>query len=277
MDQKLRKLQLCILQVLYKYVEICEKNHLRYFPEDGTLLGLVRHGAFIPWDDDVDMVMPRYDFERLPAILDKELPNGMYYSYFKKADKNDKNILYGIRIFSSAAKVKTCFYNEEMIEDVNIDIFPLDGMPEGKLKNKIHQLRLLTIKAILKLSQIKNVRTFVKRPLFDTIVIRVGQVIRLDRMLNTKKWYDRLDRTLKKYDYESSNLVCQFWSDYRFKEMVPKSYYEPSILKKFEEINLPCPAKAELILEQIYGDWRKPPKEGKKQKHPIELTENYFK
>lgn len=269
---KLRELQLSILQVLYVFKDICDKYGLRYFPADGTLLGVVRHQGFIPWDDDVDISMPRNDFEKLPEVLNKELPDDMYYKYFKHMDDNAKNIQYGIRIYSSKVQTKTCFYGEEIIEDVNIDVFPLDGMPKSRLINKIHQLELLTIKAITKLSQIDNVRTFMKRSLFDATVIKFGKIIRLDKILNTKRWYYRLDNALKRYSYDNSDLVCIFWSDYRFNEMVPKSWYEPSMTKKFEETYLPCPVKAEQILERLYGDWKNPPPEGPKQKHPIELV-----
>ena len=73
-------------QILCKYIEICEKYHLRYFVAFGTLLGTVRHKGFIPWDDDIDVGMPRPDFRRFEKIAEKELPEYLHYCSFKKTE-----------------------------------------------------------------------------------------------------------------------------------------------------------------------------------------------
>lgn len=268
---KLRELQLNLLELLKEFQTICRENDLSYFPIDGTLLGLIRHKGFIPWDDDVDIGMPRNDFEALVAILMDRLPDKMHYRYYKVMDDKAKDIQYGIRLYSNKAQVKSNFYGHEEIEDINIDIFPIDGMPDGKLRYEIHKAKLLIIKAITKLSQITYVRTFMKRPLLERILIQSGRIFRLDKVLNTKKWYARLDCQMKKYPYDMAKIVGVFWSDYRFHEMVPRICYEPAKMCEFEDIEMPCPAKPELILQQLYGEWQKPPKEGAKQKHPIEI------
>ncbi len=267
----LRDLQLELLEVIKQFQTICERNELSYFPIDGTLLGLVRHQGFIPWDDDVDIGMPRNDFEKLAVILENNLPKEMHYRYYKEMDFNAKDIQYGIRLYSKKAQVKANFYGHEEIEDVNIDIFPIDGMPDGRLRYKIYQFELLVLKAITKLSQITSIRTFVKRPPVERLLIQMGKILRLDKVLNTKKWYARLDRALQKYPYETAKVVGVFWSDYRFNEMVPKTCYEPAHMQKFEDVEMPCPANPQQILQQLYGDWQHPPKEGPKQKHPITI------
>ncbi len=267
----LRELHAELLDVLKQYQMICKKNALRYFPIDGTLLGLVRHAGFIPWDDDIDIGMPRKDFEKLAGILEGGLPQGMYSRYYKTMDSKAKDIQYGIRLYSRKAQLKTNFYDREEIEDINIDIFPIDGVPEGKIRYKLYKAQLLAIKAITKLSQVSNIRTFMKRPPLEDALIRIGKALHLDRILNTKKWYGRLDRTLQKYPYETAKVVGVFWSDYRFNEMVPKACYEPAQMLAFEDTEMPCPANPQKILQQLYGDWQHPPKEGAKQKHPITL------
>ena len=69
----LRKLQLVELDILKEFLRICKKHHLRYYALGGTLLGAVRHEGFIPWDDDIDVGMPRPDFRRFEKIVEKEL------------------------------------------------------------------------------------------------------------------------------------------------------------------------------------------------------------
>lgn len=267
----LRELQLGLLDVLKAFQNICKENELAFFPIDGTLLGMVRHGGFIPWDDDVDIGMPRSDFEKLAKLLAESLPDGMHYRYYKVMDDNAKDIQYGIRLYSNKVQTKTNFYGQEEIEDINIDIFPIDGMPNGKFSYKLHKAKLLATKAITKLSQVSNIRTFMKRPPLESFLIQAGKIVRLDKLLNTKKWYGRMDRLLQKYPYDTAEVVGVFWSDYRFNEMVPKECYEPAEMQTFEDIEMPCPADPKRILHQLYGDWQHPPKEGAKQKHPIEL------
>jgi len=80
----LRKLQLVELDILKEFLRICEKYHLRYYALGGTLLGAVRHEGFIPWDDDIDVGMPRPDFRRFEKIVEKELPEYLHYCSFKK-------------------------------------------------------------------------------------------------------------------------------------------------------------------------------------------------
>ena len=75
-NSELRKLQLTILDLIKMFAEICEKHHLRYFMVGGTMLGAARHQGFIPWDDDVDMGMPRPDYEKFIKIVNDELPEG---------------------------------------------------------------------------------------------------------------------------------------------------------------------------------------------------------
>ena len=267
----LRKLQMELLDVLKEFQAICQTNNLSYFPIDGTLLGLVRHEGFIPWDDDIDIGMPRKDFERMTKVLSCKLPKEMYYRYYKIMDSHAKDMQYGVRLYSKKAQIKTNFYNKEEIEDINIDIFPIDGMPDGKVRYWLYQKELLIVKAITKLSQINYIRTFVKRSPLEKFLIKFGKTIRLDKVLDTKKWYSRLDRLLQKYPYESAKIVGVFWSDYRFNEMVPKICYEPAQMRKFEDTEMPCPANPEQILQQLYGDWQHPPKDGAKQKHPVSI------
>ena len=86
-ENELRRLQLVELDILKEFLRICDKYHLRYYALGGTLLGAVRHKGFIPWDDDVDIGMPRPDFCRFEQVIEKELPDYFHYlSYKNTAD-----------------------------------------------------------------------------------------------------------------------------------------------------------------------------------------------
>ena len=131
-------------QILCKYIEICEKYHLRYFVAFGTLLGTVRHKGFIPWDDDIDVGMPRPDFRRFEKIVEKELPEYLHYCSFKKTEGYNH---YVPRITDSRVKVIDESAAVDAEKEAWIDIFPLDGMPGNKYIRKIHCFGLLIARA----------------------------------------------------------------------------------------------------------------------------------
>ncbi len=107
---ELRELQLTILELFKRIIKLCNENHLTYWLEGGTLLGAVRHKGFIPWDDDLDICMPREDYEKMLTILKKEFKNDPEYYVRERAVKLN---YYQIRIRN---------HNR----NVGLDIFPVD-------------------------------------------------------------------------------------------------------------------------------------------------------
>lgn len=127
MDSKLRQLQLCELEILDEFVRICEKHGLQYYLVGGTLLGAVRHQGFIPWDDDIDMAMPREDYDKFAVIAHEDLAPQYFYQcpetdpyYFLTYAKIRKN---GTEVYEER------FKDAKFHKGVFIDIFPLDFCP----------------------------------------------------------------------------------------------------------------------------------------------------
>lgn len=121
---ELKEIQLGILREIDK---LCKAYHLKYFMSDGTLLGAVRHKGYIPWDDDLDIWMPRKDYEKLEQIMNQE---GSCYKVVNH--KNTKGYIYA---FGKAVDTRTIL--KENIEvncpmGIYVDIFPYDGLPGGK-------------------------------------------------------------------------------------------------------------------------------------------------
>lgn len=142
-EQEIKKVELDALLYIRK---ICQQYHLRYYLAWGTLLGAVRHKGFIPWDDDIDIMMPRSDYERL-----LELVPSLRHSYYKILS-NPKNEDY---YYTHAKMIDTrtlCVENDlQTIQNMGIwvDIFPLDGMPD---KFKIHYFKMRVLHRMRALS-----------------------------------------------------------------------------------------------------------------------------
>ena len=131
MNEKLRTLQLTQLEILKVFDKICKDHGLRYSLYAGTLLGAVRHGGFIPWDDDLDVCMPRADYDRFISLWEKVKPEG-YILQNKELEPAFT------QSFTKIRKDHTTFLQEKWEAGryhtgIFIDIFPIDRMPEGKL------------------------------------------------------------------------------------------------------------------------------------------------
>ena len=125
----IKEMQHIALDVLIYLDKVCSKYGLKYFIVDGTLLGAVRHKGFIPWDDDIDVGMPRPDFRRFEKIVEKELPEYLHYCSFKKTKGYNH---YVPRITDSRVKVIDESASVDAEKEAWIDVFPLDGMPGNK-------------------------------------------------------------------------------------------------------------------------------------------------
>ena len=113
--------------MLKNFVDICEKNDLAYCAIYGTLLGAIRHKGFVPWDDDVDLAMPREDYDKLLEMAPKLIKQPFYLL----TPENDTENFYGG--YSKLIRVAS-----EGVEEINssLDIFPLDTVPEGEQDRK---------------------------------------------------------------------------------------------------------------------------------------------
>ena len=271
----LRDLQIIELNILKKIIEICERHNLTYFALGGTLLGSIRHKGFIPWDDDIDIGMPRPDYEKFLRIAPLELKdpymitgiqydNAEYYYYYARVI--DKNITLVRR-----SSMKTVTINAW------VDVFPLDGVPEesktfDKWYKKARRLNRLfqfsQYEYYFKFNDLKGAN--LKR-YFTAGLKQIIKFIKVYKLVNKKSIWKKLDKHLKKYDYKNSTRlinICGYWG---VKEMFPKEYYGKGNLYEFEDIMIRGPVDYHAVLTQMYGDYMTPPKDADKEHHYIEV------
>lgn len=135
-------LQKCQLEILKEFIRVCTKHHLQYYLVGGTCLGAVRHQGFIPWDDDIDVAMPRKDYDLFITMQDQMKP-----PYFIQTYRSDPNYIYNYAKVrdSSTTFIENYFACHQINHGVWIDVFPLDGISErdeayAKFKRKIRNL-----------------------------------------------------------------------------------------------------------------------------------------
>ncbi len=255
--RELSRVQSIIWDIMKELLPIIESGGYKYYMLGGTLLGAVRHRGFIPWDDDIDIGMPRDDYERFIASVSSALPEHLKLRTYTD---DSPHHYYFSRIVDTRHELRRTGSTVERNEDIWVDIFPLDGMPNGRFLRYIHMLRLLYIRMRYHIASFDRVNLKRPgRPLSERIVIGIVRHTGLGTRSDPRKWLDKLDRLLKKYPLEHSDLIINFMGQYKFKEMFPVAWYGEGTMYDFEDTELCGPCDYDKVLTRQYGDYMTPP------------------
>lgn len=241
-----------MLEMIKDIDDVCKKNNIDYSLAYGSVLGAVRHKGFIPWDDDLDIMMKYDDYLKFIECCKKELDKN---KYFVQNDNTEPNFY--LR-FTKIRNIQTVLIensnkNENITFGVYIDVFPLVGCPNNKFKRKIQNVYRAFAMSVDR-SVINNKILYF---IFSIIKSIFGKKIIL------KHTYKKC----VKLDCENSNyLCCIFDGDGYYKNIVEKKDVFPTIRVDFEDVKLPIPNNYHKYLTSIYGDYMKIPTEEEKIK-----------
>ncbi len=251
------------LNILKYFVDICNRYNLNYSLAYGSLLGAVRHKGFIPWDDDIDVMMPRADFFKLLKIgqeLNFEYP---IISMYNKKD-----------YFSPLAKMydnQTILYQhygqkENYLTGVYIDIFILDGLPTEK--QDVYYKKAQDIRKKWGFACRKIFSRHQSRNIFTDIIGSIYSIIY--KIKGIKYYRDLYDANSSKYDfYDSDEVAVILFGEGLKKEKIKKKDFLNPILLTFEGYKVKSIRNPEKYLTNMYGDYLKlPPENERISKHP---------
>lgn len=270
-----------ITDLLREFHQICKENGLRYFACGGTAIGAVRHHGIIPWDDDIDVSMPRPDYDRLVEVC-KQRDMG---DYELSTPYNTDN--YGVPF------MKLCNRNTTLIEisqipcliGVYIDIFPLDGTSENRLEaenmmRKYQKLKNQLEAVSCRSSFLEHISLLTKLHEWGRFLIKTKAFF--CRNSTRKSILSKIDHLTRQYPFETSKHVAVFCGSYGMKEIMPKSFCGGvDIPMPFENITVMMPSGYDEYLTRIYGDYMQlPPKEKRISHHfhaVVDLTRRLTK
>lgn len=242
------------LEILKKVSEYCDDNNIRYSLAYGTLIGAIRHKGYIPWDDDIDIVMPRPDYERFIKSF-----NMFTSEYTVHSTEIDSNFLYPF--------AKVSYDKSILIEDVevkydmgiNIDIFPMDGVPsiENSYMKKQNFYK--------NLADFKNVKIRSDRSIFKNIILILGKVFL--SWLSLKKINDKMIENSKRYSFDNEEYCCNISTGYLQDKAIPKRYIEEYMDCVFENEKFKVSKFYDEWLRSYYGDYMKLPPNEKQITH----------
>ena len=255
MDE-LRKLQLVSVKMLKEFDEICSRNNIEYFAVFGTLLGAVRHRGFIPWDDDVDIMMPRPDHDRLMAYLDRHIGDYGHLRAFNR--KTCPEYPYMITRISDD-RYEIVMENEKPFGmGVIIDIYPYDGLGHTKKEAvrfgmKGDRLSSLCFQATRDHFAIETTRSAWRKAVKYPVYL-------FCKLCGKERFQDALDKLAGVKPYDSSRFVgCVIWLSWGVKDMYLRKWFDDYIYQPFDKYRFRIPADYDKILRHTYGDYMQLP------------------
>ena len=255
-NEILNKLHEAETELLKEAVRIFKENNIRYYVIGGTLLGAVRHKGFIPWDDDIDIAVPRKDYVRMIDLmhgLDDPILGMHYYR------DEPELYYYPVRLFHRKYAIRDP-RDKERDSNPWIDVLPIDGLPDGGIRKAFFRMRMLYYRFLLGLHYSGNLRD-IRRSLPERMIIRFAQVTGIGRRVDPTRVKDRIDRLLSSNGAENCAYAGTCMGAYFFREFVPVEYFGSGTTVTFEGLTVTGPEQTDNYLRHMYGDYMQLPPE----------------
>lgn len=260
------------LEMLKRVIEICDRLDLTYYMVCGSVIGAVKYKGFIPWDDDIDIALPRRDYEVFCEQAQVLLPE----YYFLQNYRTDKCFP---AIYSKLRDSRTTFIEMPTAKlpinhGIYIDIFPLDGYPESKGEIKVFEKK----KKMFKLQLMSACELNSKQKTVTKALLYLLRFLGYHR--RTHKIANRYTGYISQWHTQSSDIWCNHGNWQGELEYAPRQQYGDGVWADFEGLKVRIPEKYDEYLTQKYGSWRSElPKEKQVSHHKYKVldTEKSYK
>ena len=260
-SENLEHVQEVSLMILKDFIKFCDENQINYVVAYGTTLGAIRHKGFIPWDDDIDLMMLRKDYNKFLNVMDK-INSEKYEIFTMENTKNYYKLL--AKISLKGTRTYDFWHNNADFEmGLCIDIFILDDIPLNNFQKSIFLKRRAFHRKLADILEITNSDMYISRnkEIIGRILKRFFDIFHINQkfLINQNK---RL-RKEKKGAIECCDLAYNF--------IFPKDIFENPIKVKFENIEVNIPNDWDGYLKEVYGDYMELPPENERIIHVGEI------
>ncbi|MBR6530585.1 MAG: LicD family protein [Clostridia bacterium] len=243
------------LDILRHFVAFCEKHSLNYILYAGTLLGAIRHKGFIPWDDDIDVCMPRPDYDRFAALV-KEEPVASHLKFYDCREEG-KYWVPVPKLVDDRTEGRERYQGRGVHNGVWIDIFPMDAVPEDKQQRDALYAKIRREKTIIGLQTTPFVFTWDPARLVKRILVYPCYLV--GQFCNHQKHARKIHALAETYPYDTCRLLTILTDGVYDRGLITKEEVADTILMPFEDLQVRVPREYDKYLTRIYGDYMTPP------------------
>ena len=271
-NDQFRKLQLKSLEILEVFQDFCETHHLLFYFCGGCCIGTIRHKGFIPWDDDIDVFMPRKDYEKLSELWEKEMSQTQYRLCRDAKDVFLRSLLTYI------SDEETTFIKERQSDldiphGVRLEVLPLDGCPDGKWKRRKQLFWALFHQILMNQEPPTSKGKLAKW--MGSVVLFLIPTWKL-----RYKAGKMAERKMSRYDIADCQYITELCARWQYMvNQYPKEIFASAKYLEFEGKLRPVPVGYDTYLSMAFGDYMSmPPKEDQIPKHDaikVDLEKSY--
>lgn len=249
-DSKAKLLWNYELELLELFKSVCSKYGLTWWVSGGTLLGAVRHEGFIPWDDDIDVCMPRKDFDILQRVASEEF-SGKYY--FQSGYTEEKCFRLNVKIRNTETDAYV-LYEREYGETtgVFIDVFPMDNIPDSKIKEEIQKYKIFLLQPFYR---------FIHHPEHSQkgkLTVKLASTVykTLGLFYTPVQVLKKIEKAATKYE----DIPCKRFGMITFRPRDngfkwEREWFKETVECAFEKTTVNIPKEYDKVLRQQYGDY----------------------
>lgn len=241
----LRHLQMVILNIMKDVDELCRKNKIEYYLLGGSAIGAVRHKGFIPWDDDLDIVMTPENYSKFLSVCKDQLDKEKYY--LLEGLKDYPLYFSKVKLRGTHLKEKGATFDSEH-DGIYLDVFKLENSPSGRFSQKVQYL-LAKYYLCYQLSERG----------FDDVGFKKRVMMLMSLPLKMKWLRDIIRKRIERYGNETDYFGSFYFRTRLKNAFTRKNVFGKPILMPFEDMMLPVPEHYDEYLTQMFGDYMTPP------------------
>ncbi|MBE6758539.1 MAG: LicD family protein [Ruminococcaceae bacterium] len=254
--EQIHELQQIAMDMLLDISAACRKAGLRFYMAEGSLIGAIRHKGFIPWDDDIDLAMPREDYEKFLQV-GQELLGEKYRLQHSTTVENYWSPFIKVRLITDDPKFRQ-MHIAHLTKDNGplIDIFPLDNVPKlSSFSQRLNRRKIGLYRGMIT----RKLGCLPHKSLSEKLAYFLSKFYTVERL------HKKLDRLHVKYNSPDNGFMVNWASYYSVeKETFPREAFGEPLYVPFEKYEMPVPQDYDTVLTTIYGDYMTPPPEDKR-------------